>query len=205
MLEVPSTLLTVEAIACPGLEGISFELGAGECLAVRGPSGSGKSLLLRALADLDPRPGRIRLNGDLRETMSGPSWRRLVAYVPAEPGWWAERTEQHFDHWPAVEPLLEALLLPAEIGDWPVQQLSTGERQRLALARALLRTPSVLLLDEPTSALDEAATAAVETLLLARLRTGVGALWVTHDAAQARRLAQRALWLEQGPARLDAA
>ena len=53
-----------------------------------GPSGSGKSLFLRALADLDPNEGDLRLDGESREAMSGPQWRRRVTYVAGESGWW---------------------------------------------------------------------------------------------------------------------
>ena len=65
----------------------SFDLDAGECVAVRGPSGSGKTQLLRAIADLDPNEGTVLLDGTPRETVPAPAWRRLVAYLPAEPGW----------------------------------------------------------------------------------------------------------------------
>jgi phosphate-transporting ATPase len=71
----------------------------------------------------------------------------------------------------------------------------------MALARALVLQPRVLLLDEPTSGLDSEATAAVEQLIGARLHDGVGALWVTHDLAQAKRIASRGLYLDNGQVR----
>ena len=79
--------------------------------------------------------------------------------------------------------------------DIPVAQLSTGERQRLALLRGLLRQPQVMLLDEPTAALDEASVAAVEQLLQARQAQGMSLLWITHSHAQALRVGQRGLRL----------
>jgi phosphate-transporting ATPase len=191
-------LLSVRGLARPGLQPLSFDLAGGECLAVRGPSGAGKSLLLRALADLDPNEGELSLDGQRREAMPAPHWRRLVTYLPAEPGWWAETVGTHFADWPAAEPLVEALGLPAASRDWPVSRLSTGERQRLALARALVQQPRVLLLDEPTAGLDEETRTAVEALIAARLAEGAAALWVTHDAEQARRLARRCLTVEDG-------
>ena len=80
----------------------------------------------------------------------------------------------------------------------PVAQLSSGERQRLALARGLLGTARVLLLDEPTSALDPENCAQVEELLQGRLAKGAATLLVSHDPAQIARLAARSLRLEQG-------
>src|ERR1700732_1983221 len=81
------------------LKPASFSLSAGEALAVRGPSGAGKTLLLRAVADLDPNEGLVTLDGRDRSTIAGPEWRRLVGYVPAEPGWWAETVGEHFGEW----------------------------------------------------------------------------------------------------------
>src|SRR5215475_13236865 len=63
----------------------SLSLSTGECIAVQGPSGAGKTLLLRAIADLDPNGGLVCLDGRDRSIIAGPEWRRLVGYVPAEP------------------------------------------------------------------------------------------------------------------------
>src|SRR5512143_140110 len=92
-------MLQVQNLQRPGLSPVSFELSAGECIAVQGPSGSGKSLLLRAIADLDPNQGQLRLNGLAREGMTGPAWRRQVTYVPTESGWWSDRVGEHFADW----------------------------------------------------------------------------------------------------------
>jgi phosphate-transporting ATPase len=171
-------------------------------VAVQGASGSGKSLLLRAIADLDPNQGRVRLDGVARETMSGPSWRRRVAYLAAEPGWWAETVAEHFDNWPLMARDAERLFLPPGMGEQPVVRLSTGERQRLALLRTLERRPSVLLLDEPTAALDQSARDAVEALLTERLADGTAILWVSHDPGQCTRMARRVLLVEAGRVRM---
>ena len=198
----PGTLLSVRDLRRLHLAA-SFDLAAGECVVLRGPSGAGKTQLLRALADLDPNEGTVLLDGTPREAVPAPLWRGRVVYLAAEPGWWADTVGEHFPDWRAAAFLAERLGLPAACGTWPVQQLSTGERQRLALVRALVSVPPpgprVLLLDEPTAGLDEAAKAAAEALVAERrAATGLGVLWVTHDAAQARRVARRWLLVRDG-------
>jgi len=197
------SLFSVKGLERTGIEVPDFALAAGEALAVAGPSGSGKSLFLRALADLDPSEGAVALAGADRNAMPAPRWRRQVTYVPAESGWWAERVRDHFDDWDAAAPSAARLGIPAEAGDWPISRLSTGERQRLALLRALLQGARVLLLDEPTSGLDVEATWAVEARLREFLADGGALVIVTHDPAQARRLAKRVLRFEKGVARED--
>jgi len=197
----PNAMLQVENLSVPGLAPVSFSLGTGECVAVRGPSGAGKTLLLRAIADLDPNSGSVCLDGADRSAMPAPLWRRRVGYLPAEPGWWADRIGEHFSSWTAALPSIQRLGLSAEAGDWPVARASTGERARLALVRALMAAPQVLLLDEPTAALDAASVAAAEALLAECVKGGLSVLWVTHDAAQAGRVAKRSLLVEAGEVR----
>jgi len=194
-------MFVVDHLNRGGLEPVSLTLRAGECVSLQGPSGAGKSLLLRGLADLDPCAGRVTLDGVERNDMTGPEWRRRVAYVPGEAGWWAATVGSHFADWAAASALIAELGLSDAARDWPVAQASTGERQRLALVRALLRTPKVLLLDEPTSGLDAGATAQVEHLIAERQASGVAVLWVSHDPAQAARVATRSLLIEQGRVR----
>jgi putative ABC transport system ATP-binding protein len=170
----------------------------GAAVALMGPSGAGKTLLLRAIADLDVNRGRVTLDGAARESMPAPSWRRQVTYLAAEPGWWAETAGDHFPDPAAARPLLARLDLPAGVLEASVARLSTGERKRLALARALVNAPRVLLLDEPTSGLDEARIAEAEDLVREQLGTGTALLFTTHDEAQARRLADRRLSIEGG-------
>jgi ABC-type iron transport system FetAB ATPase subunit len=193
-------MLLVERLEVAALEPVSFALAAGEALAVMGPSGAGKSLLLRALADLDPAAGHVFLEGAERAEMSGPAWRRLVRYVAAEPGWWAETPRQHLAGGKGLERVLDGLGLPAGLLDRPVALASTGERQRLALARAVADQPKVLLLDEPTASLDPAAAAHVEELIRFQLLRGSGVILATHDRAQARRLAGKLLTIDRGRA-----
>lgn len=194
-------MLVVDQLARPGLGPVSLRLADGECVALRGKSGSGKTLLLRAIADLDPCTGRVCLDEVERSTVPAFIWRRRVGYLAAEPGWWADTASEHFQSWTAALPLVRALLLNDDIGEKSVIHLSTGERQRLALVRALMQGPKVLLLDEPTAALDQASRDAVEAMLTARLADGVALLWVTHDPEQARRVASRVLEIDAGQVR----
>ena len=176
----------------------NFAAAPGACLTFMGPSGVGKSLLLRALADLDPHRGEVFL-GDLSQSACPPhDWRRQVAYVPAAAGWWAETVAEHFGDLASLTDDLVALGLPPECGAWPVARLSSGERQRLSLLRAVALHSPVLLLDEPTANLDADTSLAVENWLLAQKRAGVTLIWVTHDAAQAQRVADRRFALEHG-------
>ncbi len=191
-------MLRIDALHTPSLAPIDAEIGGGECVAVMGPSGAGKTLFLRAIADLDPNEGSVTLFDAEREKFPAPKWRRMVTYLASESGWWAESVGEHFPQSDAAAEALSQLGLPADALEWTVARLSTGERQRLALARVLLLRPAVLLLDEPTSGLDETSIAEVEKVLKARLAQGVSILFVTHDVRQARRLAKRCFHFKQG-------
>lgn len=177
---------------------LDLDIAAGECVCIRGASGSGKSLLLRAIADLDPHQGEARLDTRACTVTPAPQWRRQVALVMAEGQWWAETVGAHFAD--GCDPVwLDRLGLPAAALDWEVARCSTGERQRLALLRTLMRQPAALLLDEPTGNLDEDSTARVEALLDDYRRAHDAALlWVSHDPRQAARVAQRRFVLEDG-------
>ncbi|MBI3512692.1 MAG: ATP-binding cassette domain-containing protein [Proteobacteria bacterium] len=191
-------MLVVERLQRLGFGPFELTLAPGECVGIAGPSGAGKSVFLRMIADLDPHDGTARLADAAREAMPAPAWRRLVTYLPAESGWWAETVGAHMTDSVRARALLPALLLPDDVLSWPVTRLSTGERQRLALIRALIQEPRVLLLDEPTSALDPAATAAVETLLRQALARGTSLILVSHDAHQTARLGRRQLAMAAG-------
>jgi ABC-type iron transport system FetAB ATPase subunit len=171
---------------------------AGACVAITGASGSGKSLFLRMVADLDPNEGEVLVDGQVRSAMPAPAWRRLVTYVPAESGWWEEAVAAHFTDLPAARGMAERLGLKPELLDGMVLRLSTGEKQRLALARSLLVNAPVLLLDEPTGALDGDSQAKVEAVLRERLAGGTTVLMVTHDVAQAARLGGRHMVMAAG-------
>ncbi|MES0882744.1 ABC transporter ATP-binding protein [Roseibium sp. SCP14] len=183
-------MLTIEQLKTPLIGPIDFTLERGSCKTISGPSGAGKSLFLRAITDLDESEGNVSLHGKNREAFQAPEWRRKVSYVPAESGWWSERVKDHFADTPDLQSLLKAVGLQDALS-WEVSRLSTGERQRLALVRALQLDPDVLLLDEPTSALDPTSISLVEALLKSRLTERCAMLLVTHDPAQPERLGAR--------------
>jgi UDP-glucose/iron transport system ATP-binding protein len=167
-----------------------FTVPSGTCTAITGPSGSGKSLMLRMIADLDPNEGEVWLDGQARASLAAPAWRRRVTYVAAESGWWTDKVGDHFpkDVCSDLKALAVRLGLDRAQLDAPVIQLSSGEKQRLALIRALLVRPKVLLLDEPTGALDTASIARVEEMLAEFTSAGGALILVTHDPEQASRL-----------------
>ena len=191
-------MLSVEGLQRPGLAPATLDVAGGECVGLSGPSGAGKTLLLRAIADLDENTGEVFCAGVARSALPAPAWRRRVTYLAANAGWWAEEVGEHFDDATNPAQMLAQLGLPATALEWPITRLSTGERQRLALLRALVQEPQVLLLDEPTSGLDPEAMAAVEGLLSQCLEAGVAILLVSHSVEQIQRLARRHLCLEGG-------
>jgi putative ABC transport system ATP-binding protein len=194
--QVPSERLNVKALARDRFGPFTLAANAGTCVVITGKSGTGKSLLLRMIADLDPHEGEAWLDGNPRSAMSGPEWRRQVVYCAAEAGWWHSKVGPHF-----VPPPLD---LAAQLGLAPalftqdVRLCSTGERQRLSLLRALTLNAPVLLLDEPTGPLDAESVARVEALLRARLQMGTSILLVTHDLAQAARMGEHCFIMAEG-------
>lgn len=169
----------------------SLIVAPGECVALTGASGSGKSRLLRLIADLDPGSGTARIGPLLREAVPAPEWRRLVVYVPADSGWWSSPVAAHMSDPAGARHLLGDFGLPEKLMEAAPDDISSGERQRLALIRALILRPRFLLLDEPTSALDPATTLKVEQALASAKRKGMGLLVVSHDPGQVARIADR--------------
>ncbi len=182
--------LRVENVESEWLPKSSIDVKAGECIVVSGPSGVGKSLLLRAIADLDVHKGSLSIDDESFDAMPATAWRKKVGLLTAESAWWAEEVS---DHIKAVE--TERLI---ELGfdksalDWSVDRLSTGEKQRLAILRLLANQPEFLLLDEPTANLDPASVIKVEKVLLDYCRNKpAGLIWVSHDVEQAKRIADK--------------
>ncbi|NCA69462.1 MAG: ATP-binding cassette domain-containing protein [Sphingobacteriia bacterium] len=213
--------LRIEGLRTRVLGPLDLTLTAGELVLVSGPSGSGKSLLLRAIADLDPHEGEVWLNDEARSGMAPWRWRQRVGLLPAESSWWAETVGEHlpgvqtagarrFTRTPRATPApsaappsmlhdwLARLGFAPDVLDWSIERLSTGERQRLALVRLLVRLPEVLLLDEASANLDPANTAQVESILAHYRQTRrAPVLWISHDPAQHERLGGRALVIRQ--------
>lgn len=179
----------------------SFSLGAGECLGLSGQSGIGKTQLLRAIADLIPHSGSVSLYGVSSDTIPAPQWRSMVGMVPADPCWWYDQVGPHFNR-EATSKLfsstLERLGFGPETLGWEVSRLSTGERQRLALVRALVLEPTVLLLDEPTSGLDSYYAGQLESLIKEiRHDRKIAVVWVSHDLMQLARVSTRIVKVER--------
>ena len=190
-----------------GLGPINLELPPGEITALMGPSGAGKTMLLRAIADLDPNDGDVFVCGINRLDLTAQNWRKQVVYVPANSGWWEEKVGPHFAGCGEQNTtnLLHKLGLETTALGWDVAHLSTGERQRLGLARAIgvaMELPAgradVLLLDEPTSGLDEKSREMAEKVILNQAEIGTAVLMVTHDRAQATRMGKRVIDIEKG-------
>lgn len=187
-------------LSAPGFGPVDLDLQSGDRLALSGASGSGKSRFLRALADLDVSEGRVELDGVSQGEISACQWRREVAYVPTESAWWAESVAEHFQSRTSLRDTaslpsrldddIAALGLASQVMDWPVQRLSSGERQRLAVLRQMSLEPALLMLDEPTANLDEENALRLEQWVLQRVeQEGMMLIWVSHHAAQRQRLA----------------
>ena len=175
---------------------VNLHLAAGESISVSGPSGVGKSLLLRAIADLDPHSGHIFFDNIECASMSPAEWRGKVGLLLPESQWWEDIVAHHFPgnilEDPAASIWTERLNLNKSIFSSQTSRLSSGERQRLALIRLLLNSPQVLLLDEPTASLDTINTEQVENLIAEYLNErNASAIWVSHNTEQAQRVASR--------------
>jgi len=186
-----------EGLISHGFGPLDLEIHSGQCVCLSGASGSGKSLTLRALADLDPHQGEVRLNGDKAAAISGPVWRRQVGLLPAESRWWCDTVGEHFTE--IDEALLAKVGFNRDVMQWQINRLSTGERQRLALLRLLANQPRVLLLDEPTASLDRENILRVEDLIAGyRQHHDTAVLWVSHDAEQITRVCNRHVKIQDG-------
>jgi len=194
--------LRLDGLRARVLAPVDLDVRAGELVFVSGPSGSGKSLLLRAVADLDPHEGEVWLDGEARSAMSPSRWRRRVGLLPAESFWWADSVGEHLPvngEDGGLSGVLDALGFEPAVLAWAVSRLSTGERQRLALARMLAQRPQALLLDEATANLDPANRERVESVVQTyRAEHDAAVIWVSHDPEQRERLGGRQLGIRNG-------
>jgi ABC-2 type transport system ATP-binding protein len=194
------------------LKGVDFEIERGECVAILGPNGSGKSTLVRLLSTLLlPDGGEARVFGHdaFRETRVV---RRLVNRVSVEASFFKKmsavenlsyaarfyglRPSQTRD---AIPEILRRVGFPADRSDEPMENLSRGMQQKVALARALLTAPILLLLDEPTTGLDPRSKQEVQQFIReVRAEHDATVLLCTHDLAEAETLADRVGILDGG-------
>ncbi|PSJ40116.1 ABC transporter [Zobellella taiwanensis] len=186
----PASGLRLDQLQVGTLAPVSLTVAPGEILCLSGPSGSGKSRLLRAVADLDAHGGEIWLGELCQSRVKGHCWRGWVMLVPADSQWWGERVGDHLNL-PCGEPAA-ALGFAEAVEEWQVSRLSSGEKQRLALLRAWSRQPRALLLDEPTANLDPRLTERTERWILHWARSaGLPVVWISHDPGQIARVADR--------------
>jgi len=197
----------------PVLRGVSLMVPVGAVVALLGPNGAGKTTLLRILATLArPSAGEVTIDGlDLRRDAQ--AIRRRIGYLGHQPMLYDELTAtENLDFFARmysvqyrrarVSALLERVGLRHKAKD-RARDLSRGQTQRLALARALLHEPSLLLLDEPDSGLDEQGIALLEEILRERADAGQTTILTTHDLAWGLRVADRAVALVAGRVTYD--
>ena len=192
------------------LTNTTLQVAPGEIICLMGPSGSGKSSLLRCLNRLtEPPPDTVFYNGQDIHSLDVLTLRRQVGMVFQKPALFPGTVADNILYGPSLQekiispPNIEELLalsdLPSDYAQRDVAELSGGEAQRVSLARALANRPDTVLLDEPTSALDPAAQRHIEAAIL-RLRTTLGltVLWVTHNVEEAKLVADRIYLLLNG-------
>ena len=187
------------------LAGVELVIPEGGCTVLVGPSGSGKSTLLRLCNRLEaPTAGLLRFRGEDVASLDPLRHRRRVGMVFQRPVAFGGSV---LDNLRVARPalaagdaaaVLEEVGLPPRFLDREQSTLSGGEGQRACLARTLLTEPEVLLLDEPTASLDAEAAGWLERLTSSLAERGTSLLWVTHDAAQAERLADRLVFVGDG-------
>ena len=204
--------LAFRAGALGVLGDVSFRIEAGTRNIVLGPNGAGKSVLLRLLHGL-----LLPTGGHIQWAVNDGTARRAQAMVFQRPVMLRRTARANIEFAlkvggrftaadirdKAAEALQRVGLLA--LADRPARLCSGGEQQRIALARAWALQPEVLFLDEPTASLDPAATRAIEEVIVAMHAAGTTIVMTTHDLGQAKRLADRVLFLHQGRLLEDAA
>jgi UDP-glucose/iron transport system ATP-binding protein len=178
---------------------------SGLVTAIVGPSGAGKTSLLRCLNRLEePHAGEVLLDGADIRTLDPTALRKRVGMIFQTPILFEGSVRSNLSYGldgvddGALVEALDAVGLQGSFLDRDSTALSVGQGQRVCLARALVRGPEVLLMDEPTSALDKDATARIESLIRHLAEGDLAVALVTHNLAQASRVADRALLLVEG-------
>src|SRR5437762_10452625 len=196
----------------PAIQGVTFTMARGECVAILGQNGSGKSTLVRLLSTLlinDGGEARIFGHDAFRETRA---IRRLVNRVSVEASFFKKMSASEnlsyaarFYGMPpsktrhAIPEILERVGFPADRRRESMENLSRGMQQKVALARALLTSPVLLLLDEPTTGLDPRSNLEVQVFIRdVRAEHDATILLCTHDMAEAEALADRVGLLDRG-------
>ena len=192
------------------LAGVNLELRAGRMCALLGPNGAGKSTLLGILSTLTkPTSGEVRY-GDFSHDVAARKLRGAIGLVAHESFLYADLTaRENLRFWEGLYGVKgRAQELLARVGlehaaDRAVRTYSRGMQQRLALARALVSNPRLVLLDEPFTGLDKSGVEALRDILRELRRSGSILLLVTHDFAAARDLCDHAVVLRRGKITLD--
>jgi ABC-2 type transport system ATP-binding protein len=205
---ISATGLTRRFGARTAVNNVTFEVGRGEIVALLGPNGAGKTTTMRMLAGLiAPTSGTVAIDGVQLTRATGSTLRSRIGFLTESPGLWDRLTvRENLNIYAGLYGLanpdrtvnhaLETFELTAR-GEERAAELSKGTRQKVALARALLHEPLVLLLDEPTSGLDPEVTRTVRQLLEQRRAAGCAILVSTHNLDEAERLADRVAVLQE--------
>lgn len=200
-------ILSARALALSGrLDPIDLELRSGELVCIVGPNGGGKTSLLHGISGVGRPSGEVRLDGVKLDGLPPPLRMRQLAFLPASRDLpWPITAKDVVklglavsDAENSLDPLMDALDL-AKLAERRVDRLSTGERSRVLIARALISSPKLILLDEPTSNLDPLWQLRLMDLLhdLARREDRIVAIAI-HDIGLAARYADRILIMDRG-------
>jgi heme exporter protein A len=189
------------------VDGVSFTLGAGDCLALFGPNGAGKTTLLRLVAGLlAPGQGSVHVNGvSLKAGAEARAQVGLVSHASMLYGALTvrENVELAARLYGLADPAAAAMAALALMGvddraDTPARALSRGLQQRVSIARAMVHAPRLLLCDEPYTGLDVAGSAALTEVLTERREAGAALLLVTHNLTEGLALATQAAIMRRG-------
>lgn len=191
------------------IEDFNLKIDEGDYISIVGPSGSGKSTILRLMANLiSPTEGELYFKDKNFLEFSPYDLRKTITYCFQTPILFGDTIMDNFKfpftvrHKPVdknrIEYLCNLFRIPIDMLDKPIDNLSGGEKQRIALIRSILFKPDVLLLDEVTSALDHENTLIVEEVIEKLNKEGITILWVTHNKEQSIKHANKLLTVEQG-------